>query len=84
MEREGGIDLAPLACAPARPICSSGRRLLALTARRPARRAGSSAGSPISSRRGFKTGRGRDVGFPTPPAQIRTCGITAYGSCLES
>ena len=30
------------------------------------------------------TGRGRDVGFPTPPAQIRTSGTTAYGSCLES
>ncbi len=29
-------------------------------------------------------GCGRDVGFPTPPAQIRTCGTTAYGSCLES
>jgi hypothetical protein len=30
------------------------------------------------------SGRGRDVGCPTPPAQIRTCRITAYGSCLES
>src|SRR5438132_1957142 len=26
-------------------------------------------------------GRGRDAGYPAPPAQIRTCGITAYGSC---
>jgi hypothetical protein len=29
-------------------------------------------------------GRGRDAGRPTPPAQIRTCGVTAYGSCLRS
>jgi len=29
-------------------------------------------------------GRGRDAGYPAPPAQIRTSGITAYGSCLES
>ncbi len=29
-------------------------------------------------------GRGRDAGFPAPPAQIRTCGATAYGSCLGS
>ena len=28
-------------------------------------------------------GRGRDRGYPLPPAQIRTCGITAYGSCLR-
>jgi hypothetical protein len=28
--------------------------------------------------------RGRDTGCPAPPAQIRTCGITAYGSCLGS
>ncbi len=31
--------------------------------------------------------RGRDGGCPSPPAQIRTCGITAYGSylgCLTS
>ena len=27
-------------------------------------------------------GRGRDVNFLTPPAQIRTCSITAYGSYL--
>jgi hypothetical protein len=25
-------------------------------------------------------GRGRDAGFPAPPAQIRTCGIPAFGS----
>jgi hypothetical protein len=37
-----------------------------------------------SLRADFIKGRGRDVGHPTPPAQIRTCGITAYGSCLES
>jgi hypothetical protein len=29
-------------------------------------------------------GRGRDEDFSPPPAQIRTCGTTAYGSCLES
>jgi putative transposase len=29
-------------------------------------------------------GRGRDVSYLTPPAQIRTCGIPAYGSCLKS
>ena len=28
------------------------------------------------------SGRGRDAGFPTPPAQIRTCRVTAYGSYL--
>jgi hypothetical protein len=27
-------------------------------------------------------GRGRDWGCPQPPAQIRTCGTTAYGSYL--
>jgi len=27
-------------------------------------------------------GRGRNAGCPAPPAQIRTCGITAYGSYL--
>ncbi len=27
-------------------------------------------------------GRGRDAGDPAPPAQIRTCGIPAYGSYL--
>jgi IS5 family transposase len=29
-------------------------------------------------------GRGRDGGYPPPPAQIRTSGTTAYGSCLGS
>ena len=28
------------------------------------------------------TGRGRNGSHLPPPAQIRTCGITAYGSCL--
>lgn len=28
-------------------------------------------------------GCGRDGGYPPPPAQIRTCRITAYGSCLR-
>lgn len=27
-------------------------------------------------------GRGRDGSYLPPPAQIRTCGTTAYGSCL--
>ncbi|MHB1292850.1 MAG: Fic family protein, partial [Sulfuricella sp.] len=27
-----------------------------------------------------QAGRGRNAGYPTPPAQIRTCGIAAYGS----
>jgi hypothetical protein len=31
----------------------------------------------------MRSGRGRDVGCPAPPAQIRTCGTTAYGSCLR-
>lgn len=29
-------------------------------------------------------GRGRDGDYSPPPAQIRTCGTTAYGSCLKS
>ena len=29
-------------------------------------------------------GRGRDSSYPPPPAQIRTSGITAYGSYLRS
>src|ERR1035437_9458198 len=28
-------------------------------------------------------GRGRDADCSAPPAQIRTCGITASGSCLR-
>jgi hypothetical protein len=32
----------------------------------------------------LSTGRGRDGDRSPPPAQIRTCGTTAYGSCLES
>lgn len=28
------------------------------------------------------SGRGRDGNYLPPPAQIRTCGTTAYGSCL--
>lgn len=28
-------------------------------------------------------GRGRDGSYLPPPAQIRTCGTTAYGSCLR-
>src|SRR5437016_2565434 len=38
------------------------------------------------SHRTFKNlalSRGRDVGYPTPPAQIRTCRIPAYGSYLR-
>ncbi len=33
---------------------------------------------------GHHCGRGRDRDYSPPPAQIRTCGTTAYGSCLES
>jgi transposase len=33
---------------------------------------------------GLLVGRGRDGDCSPPPAQIRTCGTTAYGSCLES
>jgi|GEM_PF-3955438 len=29
-----------------------------------------------------RKGCGRDSGCPLPPAQIRTCGTTAYGSYL--
>jgi hypothetical protein len=29
-----------------------------------------------------ENGRGRDAGYPAPPAQIRTCEIPAYGSYL--
>ena len=29
-------------------------------------------------------GRGRDAGYPAPPAQIPACGTTAPGSCLGS
>ena len=29
------------------------------------------------------SGCGRNRGCPLPPAQIRTCRITAYGSCLR-
>ena len=32
---------------------------------------------------GETTGRSRDAGFPAPPAQIRTCATSAYGSYLE-
>lgn len=31
----------------------------------------------------FMAGRGRDGSYLPPPAQIRTCGTTAYGSCLR-
>ncbi len=30
----------------------------------------------------ISTGRGRNGSYLPPPAQIRTCGTTAYGSCL--
>ena len=33
---------------------------------------------------GAPDGRGRDEDCSPPPAQIRTCGTTAYGSCLKS
>ncbi len=31
-----------------------------------------------------KSVRGRDAGYPAPPAQIPACGTTAPGSCLGS
>jgi hypothetical protein len=39
--------------------------------------------SPPHHRTGH-SGRGRDAGYPTPPAQIPACGPTALGSCLGS
>ena len=30
-----------------------------------------------------RTDRGRDAGFPAPPAQIRACRTSALGSCLR-
>ena len=30
----------------------------------------------------IQAGRGRNAGYPAPPAQFRTCRITAYGSYL--
>lgn len=45
---------------------------------------GLQSGAPVVADRAFFTGRGRDAGFPAPPAQIRTSGTTAYGSCLRS
>jgi hypothetical protein len=38
----------------------------------------------LSALKRLLRGRGRDAGCPAPPAQIRTRGITAYGSCLRS
>ena len=49
--------------------------------------AGASSSTPTSTctaRRCLPAGRGRDGDCSPPPAQIRTCGTTAYGSCLES
>jgi hypothetical protein len=31
-----------------------------------------------------RPGRGRDAGYPAPPAQIPACSTTAPGSCLGS
>ena len=36
-----------------------------------------------SLRGAWEAGRGRDGSYLPPPAQIRTCGTTAYGSCLR-
>jgi len=38
--------------------------------------------SPNQIAANIQNGRGRDAGCPAPPAQIRTCGIPAYGSYL--
>ena len=40
------------------------------------------AGIFHQTRRG--SGRGRDAGYPTPPARIHACRITAHGSYLGS
>jgi putative transposase len=42
----------------------------------------SDQGSQFSSSDWQSFGRGRDGSYLPPPAQIRTCGTTAYGSCL--
>jgi hypothetical protein len=39
---------------------------------------------PSASSTGFAGGRGRDAGYPAPPAQIPACGTAAPGSCLGS
>jgi hypothetical protein len=44
----------------------------------------SAASPPPAPTRGTSEGRGRDAGYPTPPAQIPACGTTAPGSCLGS
>jgi hypothetical protein len=62
----------------------------ARTARRKAARRGrrASAGDDDASSGSSFLGpapaldRGRDAGYPAPPAQIRTSPIKAYGSCL--
>lgn len=36
--------------------------------------------SGLSQNRSAMSGRSRDTSHLMPPAQIRTCGITAYGS----
>jgi hypothetical protein len=39
--------------------------------------------TPLLGTLTWQMGRGRNAGCPAPPAQIRTCGTTAYGSCLR-
>ncbi len=64
----------PHGCCPT-PTGSTGREAVPRTLRSlPATR-------PAQSR---TLSRSRNVSHPTPPPQIRTCGITAYGSCLGS
>ena len=43
---------------------------------------GTPADKKPKRRNGDLFGRGRNGSHLPPPAQIRTCGITAYGSCL--
>jgi hypothetical protein len=42
------------------------------------------AKGPVAIPSVSRWGRGRDAGYPAPPAQTRTCGIAASGSCLRS
>ena len=66
--------------APSRAAVNESHRLALLTG-------GTDAGAPGLRDYGPKVyaayGRGRDGSYLPPPAQIRTCGTTAYGSCLR-
>ena len=59
-------------------LISLGRQFTLLNQANPKEHTGHTCVTP-----GGGLGRGRDAGCPAPPAQIRTCGTTAYGSCLR-